>query len=201
MTTFYIRRNKPMHHTVFHPVILAFGDSLTNGFGTGNPQKESYPARLEALSGQPVVNAGVNGETTAEGLRRIDTLLWRHRPGLTLLCLGGNDILQRVSEERIRNNLEKIICKIQASGSAVLLIAVPDFGLLELDDLALYEELADEIQIPLLGELLGPILSDPSLKSDTIHPNAAGYKIMAEKIYEKLKEEGLLYENGSERLE
>ena len=190
-----------MHHTVFHPVILAFGDSLTNGFGTGNPQKESYPARLEALSGQPVVNAGVNGETTAEGLRRIDTLLWRHRPGLTLLCLGGNDILQRVSEERIRNNLEKIICKIQASGSAVLLIAVPDFGLLELDDLALYEELADEIQIPLLGELLGPILSDPSLKSDTIHPNAAGYKIMAEKIYEKLKEEGLLYENGSERLE
>jgi len=91
--------------TVERPLILAFGDSLTYGFGTARPERESYPARLEALTGQPVVNAGVNGETSAEGLRRIDRLLERHRPGLTLLCLGGNDILRGLPRDRLKQNL------------------------------------------------------------------------------------------------
>jgi lysophospholipase L1-like esterase len=198
VTTLYMQRGNSVPQEISNPVILAFGDSLTFGFGTRNPARESYPARLESLTGQPVVNAGVNGETSAEGLRRIDALLKRHTPGLTLLCLGGNDILQNVPKEQLRDHLKALIEKIRDSGSAVLLIAVPDFGLLGLSDLTLYEELSDEMHIPLLGDLLGPILSNPSLKSDTIHPNAAGYRIMAEKIYEKLKQEELLYENGTQ---
>jgi len=197
LTTLYIQRKPPVHPRPRNPLILAFGDSLTYGFGTRDPQKESYPARLKALSGQPVVNAGVNGETTAEGLRRIDALLRRHRPGLTILCLGGNDILQGIPQERIRQNLETLIRKIRASDSALLLVAVPHLDLPGLSDLSLYEELAEKMQVPLMEGSLGPILGDPSLKSDPIHPNAAGYRIMAERIYEKLKEEGLLY--GRER--
>ena len=186
-----------MTPTVERPLILAFGDSLTYGFGTAHPERESYPARLEALTGQPVVNAGVNGETSAEGLRRIDRLLERHRPGLTLLCLGGNDILRGLPRDRLKQNLRRILEKIRDSGSAVLLIAVPDLGILGLRDLSLYEELAKEEQVPLLDGTLGPILGDPTLKSDSIHPNAEGYRILAEKIYEKLRDEGLLYEEGN----
>ena len=193
LTTLYIQRNQPMPRKISNPVILAFGDSLSYGFGTRNPARESYPARLESLTGQPVVNAGVNGETSAEGLKRIDRVLQRHQPGLTLLCLGGNDILQSVPKEQLRDHLRALIEKIRASGSAVLLIAVPDFGLLGLSDLPIYKELAEEMRIPLLEGVLGPILGNPTLKSDTIHPNAEGYRIIAEKIYEKLREEGLLY--------
>ncbi len=174
------------------PKILAFGDSLTYGFGTRHPETQSYPAQLQRLTGQPVVNAGVNGETSSEGLRRIDPLLRQHRPGLVILCLGGNDILQRHSRQELKANLRRIILQIRASGAKLLLIAVPDFGLLGLDPLPLYRELAHEYSLPLEEEILPEVLSQPSLKSDPIHPNARGYRQMAERIYRKLKEEGLL---------
>ncbi len=189
--TLYNRKESPLPRPLSNPVILAFGDSLTYGYGSSDPQRRSYPARLEGLTGRPVINAGVNGETSGEGLRRIDALLKRHRPGLTLLCLGGNDILRRIPRKQTKENLHRIIKKIRATGSEVLLIAVPDLSLLGLHDLSLYDELARELKVPLAGDVLGPILSDPSFKSDPIHPNDRGYMHMAEKIYKVIKEEGL----------
>ncbi len=173
------------------PLILAFGDSLTYGYGSSDPKRRSYPTRLEELTGRAVVNAGVNGETSGEGLQRIDALVRRYRPGLTLLCLGGNDILRHIPTSQTKENLRRIIEKIRAAGSEVLLIAVPDLGLLGLHDLPLYEELAQELKVPLAEDILGPILSDPSLKSDPIHPNDRGYLRIAERIYEVMKEAGL----------
>jgi hypothetical protein len=78
----------------------------------------------------------------------------------------------------------------QKKNIEVLLISVPNLSLFGLSPLALYEEVADEENVPLLSGMLADIISKPSLKSDQIHPNALGYKIMGEKIYDKLKEEG-----------
>jgi lysophospholipase L1-like esterase len=192
-STLYLRKEAPMPPVVSNDRILAFGDSLTYGFGTREPERESYPARLETLSGQPVINAGVNGETTEEGLGRIDPLLERYRPGLTILCLGGNDFLRRIPKTETENNLRALIEKIRAGGSALLLVAVPEFGLLGPHPHPLYAKLADQLEVPLLEGTLSEILRDPALKSDPIHPNASGYQKMAEVIYEKLQEEGLLF--------
>jgi lysophospholipase L1-like esterase len=165
--------------------ILAFGDSLTHGYGAG--PGESYPDVLSKLTGLRVINAGVNGETSREGLRRLPGLLDHPETKLLILCEGGNDILQKRPLSELKENLRAMIRLAKGKGIAVLLLSVPDFGLLGLSALPLYEELAEEEDVPLLDGVLAEILSRPELKSDPIHPNAAGYRRMAERIYEALR--------------
>ncbi len=168
--------------------ILAFGDSLTYGFGAS--AAESYPAVLAEKTGRVVLNAGVNGETSAEGLKRLPALLRDRDIALMILCFGGNDILQKLPRTALKTHLRQMITLAQEKGIAVLLVSVPDIGLFGLSPLSLYEEVAEETGIPLLTGMLAEILAAPALKSDQIHPNAAGYQKMAESIYEKIKEEG-----------
>lgn len=160
-------------------VVLAFGDSIT--FGTGASPGESYPAVLEGLIGRRVVNAGVPGETTAEGRLRLVSLLDEQRPALLLLCLGGNDFLQRQDESRTDENLRAMVGLARERGVAVVLIAVPRLGF-GLRIPKLYGKIARDSGIPLEQEALKKILSAGSLKSDQIHPNAAGYRILAESV-------------------
>jgi lysophospholipase L1-like esterase len=166
--------------------ILALGDSLTYGHGVA--QSESYPIRLSKLTGKRVINAGVNGETSTEGLRRLAPLLEDRSIKLMILCFGGNDIIQKKSMSDLKQNLRTMIQMAKAKNIEVLLISVPNFSLFGLSALKLYEEVAEEENIPLLSGVLANILSQPSLKNDQIHPNALGYKKMAELIYESLKE-------------
>ncbi len=170
--------------------LLAFGDSLTRGFGAGEGQ--SYPDVLAALSGHDVINAGVNGETSADGLRRLPSLLARHSPRLTILCFGGNDILQRKPMFELKINLIQMIRMLKDRGLDVVLVAVPDLGLLGLHSLGLYDEAARQTDTPLISGVLTEILDDPALKSDQVHPNAAGYRILGEKIHAELKRLGYL---------
>ena len=165
--------------------ILAAGDSLTYGHGA-NPT-ESYPTVLSSMTGLRIVNAGKNGETSQEGLKRLPQLLQQYKPKLTLLCYGGNDILQKKSMEILKENLKTMISLIRANGSEVILIAVPDISLFGLHPLPLYEEVADETGTPLVSGLFSDILSNPSLKSDQVHPNAKGYRKMAETLYETIQ--------------
>ena len=88
-------------------VILAFGDSLT--FGTGANSEHSYPAELARLTGLTVINAGIPGEVTAQGVRRLPALLDRYKPQLLLLCHGGNDLLRKTGTAVTRDNIEKMI--------------------------------------------------------------------------------------------
>ncbi len=164
--------------------ILALGDSLTYGFGA--KAEESYPSVLEAMTGYRVINAGVNGETSDEIRRRLPALLEHYRPRVTILCAGGNDILQKKSMDALKANLEAMITTIKASGSDVLLVAVPHVTLFGLNTLPLYEEVAEQTDTPLLEGVLADILEQPGLKSDYIHPNAKGYRQMAEAVREKL---------------
>ena len=168
-------------------VILAFGDSLT--FGTGAEPAESYPAVLNKLVGRWVVNAGVPGEVTAEGLSRLPRVLDKVQPALLILCHGGNDLLRRSNQQQAADNLRAMIRLAQERGIAVIMIAVPSPGL-SLSPPAFYREIATEMKVPIEEKALPTVLSDGTLKSDYIHPNAAGYRRLAESIAALLKRSG-----------
>lgn len=168
--------------------ILAFGDSLTYGYNA--KPSESYPTVLSTLTGLHVTNAGIPAETSGEGLNRLAKQLEDPSIKLMILCFGGNDMMQHISMNVLKNNLKTMIQMAKAKNIDVLLISIPNLTLFGLSPLSLYEEVADEENIPLISGLLANILSDPSLKSDHVHPNALGYKQMAEKIYINLKENG-----------
>ncbi len=170
--------------------ILTFGDSLTYGYGVN--RAESYPSKLASLTGRHVLNEGVNGDTSTDGLRRLEKILDNKSIKLMILCLGANDIIQRQSISTLKANLKTMIQLAKARNIQVLLISVPSFGLLGLTPLPLYEEVATEENIPLASGILADIQSQTSLKLDQVHPNALGYTQMAEKIYESLKENGLI---------
>jgi lysophospholipase L1-like esterase len=178
--------------TPLHPdeSILAFGDSITYGFGADEHQ--SYPAVLQSMTGLRVINAGINGETSEEGLARLPKLLEDDSIRLMLLCLGGNDILQQRSHERLKHNLKRMIDLAKAKEIDVVLIGVPTFGILGLSSLPLYGELAEKEKVAYMPSLLPDVLGDPALKNDYIHPNAAGYRYMAEQIDERLRGLGYL---------
>ena len=166
--------------------ILAFGDSLTYGYNVQPAQ--SYPALISQWTSIEVINAGIPTETSEDGLRRLPALLEDSSIKLMILCFGGNDIIQKSSMATLKSNLKTMIQMAKKKDMDVLLIAVPNINLFGLSPLTLYEEVAEEENIPLVSGLLVEILSKPSLKSDQIHPNALGYKQMAEKIYESLRE-------------
>ena len=164
-------------------VVLAFGDSLT--FGTG----ESYPEVLSGLISRTVVKAGVPGEVSTDGRERLPALLDREQPALLLLCHGGNDQLQRLDPNRLADNLRAMIRLARDRNIAVVLIAVPAPGL-SLRPLPLYAEIADEFGLAADLETVADTLGDRALKSDYIHPNAAGYRRLALAVADLLRAAG-----------
>jgi lysophospholipase L1-like esterase len=170
-------------------VIVAFGDSLT--FGTGSEPAESYPAVLEKMIGRRVVNSGVPGEVTGDGLLRLPEVLEREKPALLLLCHGGNDQLRRLNQQQAANNIREMIRLAQKREVAIVLIAVPAPELSLLPP-SMYREIAKELSIPVEEETLSSILANNSLKSDYIHPNAAGYHRLAESIATLLHKSGAI---------
>lgn len=164
-------------------VVLAFGDSLTHG--TGASPETSYPKQLGALIGRKVVNAGVPGETSAEGLQRLPEVLDTHAPRILLLCLGGNDLLRQMNAAQTEANLAAMVELAKARGVAVVLIGVPEprlFGGVA----DFYPRLAERFGLPFEGEILVEVLKSPAMKSDPVHPNALGYGRMARRLAELL---------------
>jgi lysophospholipase L1-like esterase len=170
-------------------VMLAFGDSLT--YGTGAGENESYPAVLEQLTGHKVLNYGVPGEISADGLARLPGILEREKPALLILCHGANDLLRHMDQARAADNLRGMIRLARDRGIGVMLIAVPAFNL-TLSPPKFYTEVAAEFNIPIEARALPQILGKVSLKSDYVHPNAAGYRQLAEALAALLKKSGAL---------
>jgi lysophospholipase L1-like esterase len=168
-------------------VVLAFGDSLTSGVGANT--SESYPARLEALIGRKVVSAGVPGEVSAEGLARLPSALEQAKPQLVILCHGGNDLLRKLDDAQAANNIRAMVRLARSQGAQVVLIGVPKPGLLP-SPAAFYTDIAKELRLPYEETALKKILTDNALKSDLVHPNAAGYARLAEAISALLKKSG-----------
>ena len=163
--------------------ILAFGDSLTRGYGAA--LEESYPTVLSELTGLEVINAGVSGETTATGLPRFKKELERVKPTLVILAEGGNDILRNQRHSKIKSNLAAMIEFAHSEGVLVVLLGVPKKNLFS-NAAALYDELAQEYDVVYDSSLIADLLRSPSYKSDPIHLNAQGYRAMAEDIHELL---------------
>jgi acyl-CoA thioesterase I len=168
-------------------VIVAFGDSLT--YGTGASEGESYPEVLSQLIGRTVIRAGLPGEQTAGGLRRLPNVLDYHRPKLLLLCLGGNDMLRKIDPSVTEANLRKMVELARAQGVAVALIGVPRPALFP-GKAEFYEAVASDFGLPLEDRILKEVLRDNAYKADPIHPNAMGYRKMAEAIAELLRRAG-----------
>ena len=168
-------------------VIVAFGDSLT--YGTGAAEHESYPAVLSKLIERPVVRAGVPGEVTAQGMQRLPRVLDEYRPRLVIVCLGGNDMLRKVDPSQIKVNLGAMLHELRRRGISVVLVGVPKPALLT-SAAGFYAELAEEFHVPYEGEVVTDVLYAADMKSDPIHPNAKGYRRMAEALAKLLREAG-----------
>lgn len=170
-------------------VVLAFGDSLT--YGTGAGEHESYPAQLEQLIGRRVVRAGVPGEVTAQALARLPEMLDEHAPRLLLLCIGGNDFLRRLGNQQAERNVRAMVQLAKSRGIDVLLIGTPEPGF-SVTPPPFYAGIAKELRLPYEEAVIGEVLRDHTLKADPIHPNARGYRIIAERVAAVLKKSGAL---------
>lgn len=168
--------------------VVAFGDSLTAGNGASRDQ--AYPAVLSELIGREVINAGVPGETTEQGMQRLSPLLDEVEPQLVILCLGGNDMLRRMDRAAMKRNLAAMIDELKRRRIPVVLLAVPEPALMGLEPDPAYRELADQYRLPLENDIFTELLADKSYKSDQIHLNAKGYRKVAEAVAQLLKKTG-----------
>lgn len=171
--------------------IVAFGDSLTYGYQL--PRDASYPSLLnqELNYKYDVVNYGINGNTTIDGLNRFEDMLEKESPQLVILALGGNDILKRVKPENTKSNLIKMIKLSRESGAQVLLLPNPEpsvkglfFGL---KDYYIFDDVSKETQTPILLNTYSKWLSKDNYKIDQIHLNKDGYYEIAKEITRQLK--------------
>lgn len=177
------------------PKIIAFGDSLTAGFGLA--EKESYPYLLqEKLKADgfdfEVVNAGVSGDTSLGGLERADWVLEQENARILVLELGANDLLRGIPVEQMKQNLDKIIRKAKAKNLKILfcgMLAPPTMGAqYQRDFLKAFPDLATEHKVEFLPFLLDNVATVKDLnQADGIHPNVEGEKIMTENVYKALK--------------
>jgi acyl-CoA thioesterase I len=169
-----------VNHTPQGMALVAFGDSLTAGYQVGDA--DSYPAQLAKLLDRPIVNRGVSGDSTVDGLARLDRDVLSENPRVVLLALGANDMLRRQPIEQTFANLRRIVDRIQARGALVVLIGVEGYPLVHGDYGKRYRELARETGCVYVPDILDDVLGDPALMYDQIHPNGAGYAKIARRI-------------------
>lgn len=176
------------------PRIVAFGDSLTAGLGVAAEQ--AYPARLQRRLDEQglryrVINAGVSGDTTAGGLRRVDWVL-KSRPDLVILELGANDGLRGLNLGETKANLERIIKRCQDLSVTVILAGMklpPNYGAEYTEGFeAIYPALAKQYRLTLIPFFLEGVAGSASLnQADGIHPTGEGYRIIADQVLETVK--------------
>lgn len=173
----------------FDAKILAFGDSLTAGKGVS--EQFSYPTILSKLTGLEVINSGISGELTAQGLQRLPKVLAEYSVDLMILLEGGNDILRNTDTQITKTNLNEMIKLAKAQDIQVVLLGVPQKSLFS-NSADLYHELAQQHNIPFDDSIIASLMRSPSLKSDSVHFNQQGYAKLAERVFELLQDNGAL---------
>ena len=175
------------------PVIVAFGDSLTAGFGM--PAGQGYPDFLQRMLDEQgysyrVVNEGVSGDTSSAGLVRIDSVI-AHKPEVVIVAFGGNDGLRGLPVENMEENLRQIITRLHQAGAKVVLGGMtlpPNYGREYVQSFeAVYPRLAKELNAALIPFLLEGVAARPELLHDEIHPNAKGNQIVAGVVMDVLE--------------
>ena len=163
--------------------IICFGDSLT--FGYGADLGEDYPATLRKLVNLPVINAGVDGDTTFAALKRLDKDVLAKNPRLVIVEFCGNDFLKKISKEDTVKNLTQIIERIQAKGAMVALADI-SAGAFFQEYRQAFKKLANQKKAIFIPVLLSKIITNPAMKSDFFHPNARGYQLIAKRIFKAI---------------
>lgn len=164
--------------------IVAFGDSLTAGYGSS--KDKDYVTVLSRMINRPIVNLGMSGDTTTGALNRVGEITKRN-PELVIIFLGGNDVLRRENLNTTFGNLDEIVKVSSQNGAKVVLVGVPGsvFG----DPYEKrFKEIAKKYDAIFIPQFLSKLIGKKDLMYDAIHPNDAGYKIVAEKIYEVVKD-------------
>jgi lysophospholipase L1-like esterase len=164
--------------------IICFGDSITFGYGVDPGQ--DYPSALAGKLNAPVINAGIDGDTSTEALRRLDADVLKRDPFLVIIEFGGNDFLREVPREITANNIKQMVEKIQARGAMVAIVDI-SAGIFMREYRQAYAAIAREKGTIFIPSILSGIITNPSMKSDFLHPNAPGYKIIAETVFRAIK--------------
>lgn len=164
--------------------IICFGDSLTYGYGAEGGG--DYPAALSKMIGAPVLNKGISAETSQDALKRLKEDVLDNDPYLVIVEFGGNDFIKKLPVKETVKNTEEMIKQIQNAGAMVALVDVSS-GLLMGEYSLRLKFLSIKYKTIFVNQVLKGIFNKPHLKSDFIHPNEAGYKLIAEKIYKQIK--------------
>ncbi|MDR0646382.1 MAG: GDSL-type esterase/lipase family protein [Elusimicrobiota bacterium] len=163
--------------------IIAFGDSLSAGYGAD--KESSYPAALAAMINAPVINLGVSGDTARQGANRKSDIL-KYNPYMVLIEFGGNDAMRGRPFAETQNALEEIIDYVHKAGA--IAVVVDTGGNFKMSPYGkMMKRLAKTKNALFIPKIMDGIFYNPALKSDAIHPNEKGYKIIAEKIYKRIK--------------
>ncbi|WP_372518951.1 GDSL-type esterase/lipase family protein [Candidatus Ruminimicrobiellum ovillum] len=162
--------------------IVCFGDSLTYGYGATNGQ--TYPYFLQQFTNIPVINKGINGNTSQNGLDRIEDIL-QFKNSIVIVEFGANDFFQQIPISETKKNMEQIVDKIGQNGDIVVIVSAEDKQLNQLHKML--KSLAKEKKVLFINGILNEIWNDRNFFSDEIHPNSKGYKSVADKIYKNIK--------------
>lgn len=176
---FFLVRKDITNYPPKNDTIVLFGDSLA--FGYGSTKGNDMASQLSRKLNTPVINMGVNGNTSSDGVVRVDEVLAQN-PGIVLMSLGGNDFLRRVDRSATRANLVTIIQKLQAGGSVVVILGVRDQALLDNAD-DMYAELSKTYKTGYVSNILAGLVGDSRYMFDAIHPNDVGYAKIVERVY------------------
>jgi len=163
--------------------IVCLGDSLTYGYGVD--KGADYPSLLSRMVDIPVINAGVDGDTSIEGLKRFNSDVLEKKPLLVIIEFGGNDFLKQVPMKLTFNNITEMIEKAHSNGAMVALIDI-SAGMLFAEYRVQLSKLAKQKGAILIPSILEGIVTNPSLKSDFLHPNNKGYDIIAQRVHREI---------------
>lgn len=177
-------KNMPKNYPNNNTDIVAFGDSLT--YGHGAQRDESYPAYLSEMIGREVINLGISGDTSAAGLARINELQ-KYKPYMVLVEFSANDFFRKVPKNQTEKNLREIIIQAQKLGAIVVLVDTGGAFPMEAYT-KIQKKIAKDYNTLFVPAIMDGIYGKKSLKSDEVHPNAAGYKIVAEKVKKVIKD-------------
>lgn len=162
--------------------IICFGDSLTQGYGA--TENKTYPYFLQQLTNINVINKGINGNTSKDGLDRIDDIL-KIQNAVVIVEFGANDFFQQIPLNETKKNIEQIVDKLQNAGNIAVIVSTED-GQLK-NQYNMLKKIAKEKKVLFIDGILNEIWTDRNLFYDDIHPNSKGYKLVAEKIYKNIK--------------
>ncbi|MDP7396157.1 MAG: GDSL-type esterase/lipase family protein [Lentisphaeria bacterium] len=168
--------------------ICCLGDSLVAGIGVDD-QADSFPAVLGELIGREISALGTSGASTADGVDLCEQIA-TGACGVVIVTLGGNDIMQQVPYDETEKNLETIFMNLQGRGAVVVFTGV--LSPLSLSRGRKYKALCKRMGVLFVPDIMAGIITNPRLRTDEVHPNAEGYRLIAERVATKLKTAGLV---------